>query len=161
MNSHKLIVSVLLLVCVLLSACQAQAKPVPTANPLGEHVIAEWNKTLPMDIAFGFGSVWIPGHRDPRNTIRIDPNTNQVAATMDSTGSLVNSVLIVGDYVWVDGVTDDMSKIDPKTNTIVANVTGSHTALAYAFGSIWSPTLQGKLDRIDPDTAKISSRLPQ
>ena len=144
------------LITVLLSGCNSASTPSPAVyKPV--KVIAEWNKTLPEGIAFGFGSAWVPGHRDPRNTIRIDPNTNQVTATIDSTGSLAISILVAGDYVWVAGQNDDMSKIDPKTNMIVARVTGTHTFLAYAFGSIWSTTSEGegRLDRIDPETAKI------
>jgi hypothetical protein len=133
--------------------------PTSTPNPLGEHVIAEWRMTLPSDIAFGFDSVWITGHRDPKNTIRIDPISNQEIAVIENTGYRAHSVLVAGDFVWVDGESDDMAKIDPQTNTIVARVPGGHTALAYGFGSIWSPTRKDELDRIDPTSAKITASI--
>jgi streptogramin lyase len=129
--------------------------PTSTPNPLGEHVIAEWRINLPEDIAFGFDSVWITGHRDPKNTIRIDPSSTQEIAVIENTGYRAHSVLVAGDFVWVDGEFDDMAKIDPQTNTIVAKVPGGHTALAYGFDSIWSPTRKDELDRIDPSSAKI------
>jgi len=159
MNTRKLLVSILMFVSVLLTACATAAKPptatlAPTAMPLPEHVTAEWRMNLPEDIAFGFNSVWLTSHRDPKNTIRIDPNTNKQIAVIENTGYRAHSVLVAGDSVWVDGEYDDMAKINPKTNTIVARITGGHTALAYAFDSIWSPTRKDELDRIDPASAK-------
>jgi len=181
MNIRTLLISVLTLISVFLSACAPAAAPrallstaAPTAipstsinilvtqplptttlKPLDDHVIAEWRINLPEDIAFGFDSVWITGHRDPKNTIRIDPDSNQQIAVIENTGYRAHSVLVAGDSVWVDGESDDMAKIDPQTNTIVARVPGGHTALAYGFDSIWSPTRRDELDRIDPETTKI------
>src|SRR5262249_53130207 len=84
------------------AACRAQAMPLrltvvpptemppsavpptqaPTAKPLGEHVVAEWKMSIPEDIVFGFGSVWVPSHRSPNITTRIDPVSNKVIAVI-------------------------------------------------------------------------------
>jgi len=185
MNIRSLLISVLTLVSVLLSACApaatptavpsttvpaafsststnfppAQPLPTTTPKPLDDHVIAEWRINLPEDIAFGFDSVWITGHRDPKNTIRIDPNSNQQIAVIENTGNRAHSVLVAGDFVWVDGEYYDMAKIDPQTNTIIARVPGGHTSLAYEFNSIWSTTRNDELDRIDPKSAKITASI--
>jgi hypothetical protein len=186
MNIRSLLISVLTLTSVLLAACAPAATPPapaaipppgvatavqptiapssvpptgPTAKPLDEHVIAEWRINLPEDIAFGFDSVWITGHRDPKNTIRIDPNSNQQIAVIENTGNRAHSVLVAGDFVWVDGEYYDMAKIDPQTNTIIARVPGAHTSLAYGFNSIWSTTRNDELDRIDPMSAKITASI--
>jgi hypothetical protein len=185
MNIRSLRVSVLTLISVLLSACapaalpttvpstaapsafpskpikfsSTQPLPTTTPKPLDDHVIAEWRINLPEDIAFGFDSVWITGHRDPKNTIRIDPNSNQQIAVIENTGNRAHSVLVAGDFVWVDGEYYDMAKIDPQTNTIIARVPGRHTSLAYGFHSIWSTTRNDELDRIDPMSAKITASI--
>jgi hypothetical protein len=162
MNTRKLLVSVTMLVSVLFSACQAQATPVPTANPLGKHVIAEWNIPVPNDVAFGFDSVWVPSNGDspsgpmPQTTTRIDPVTNQIIAVINGTGSRAREAVLTNDAVWVTNYAD-LSKIDPKTNTVVARIAGGHLLAAYGFDSIWGETwdYNSALDRIDPVTAKV------
>jgi streptogramin lyase len=154
MNQSRVLKLSYILLLLALASCQTQA-PTPTTNPLGEHVIAEWRVNLPEDIAFGFDSVWITSHRDPNNTIRIDPNSNKQIAVVENTGKRAHSILVVGDFIWVDGEFDDMAKINPQTNTIVANVPGGHTSLAYGFDSIWSTTRKDELDRINPSNAEI------
>lgn len=163
MKAYKFTFLIFAFLCTLFASCAPMANPAPqaaTATAPAPKVLAEWHMTLPEDITFGFDSVWIAAHRDPNNAIRIDPTSNKVIAAIQDTGRFAHSVLIVGDSVWVDGEGDDMAKIDPRTNTIVARVSGSHTALAYGFDSIWSPTRKDALDRIDPSNAKVIASIP-
>jgi len=127
----------------------------PTAKPLGEHVVAEWEVTTPQGSAFGFGSVWVPSHRDPNATTRIDPVSNKVIAVIQGTGYRSHIAIVVGDSVWVSGEKDDTVRIDPNTNLVVATVPGAHTDMAGGFDSIWATTRTDTLDRIDPATNKI------
>jgi hypothetical protein len=174
MNTRKLLVSVLMLVSVLLSACAPAATPTapaapidlstaqsPTVSPLGEHVVAEWVINNPEGLAFGFDSVWVPSRRDPNVTTRIDPLSNEVIAVIQGTGQKAKSVAVTGDSVWVAGQSGDLAPIDPKSNTVGAKVPGVHPRIAYGFDSIWAVSHQGKpLDRVDPSTSTIIASIP-
>src|SRR5258706_3584873 len=167
MNPHKLLVSVLMLVSVLFSACAPAATAIaPTAvppipapadptTPITAKVLAEWHVSMPEEIAFGFDSVWVPSHRDPNVMTRIDPVTNQTIATIDGIGYQSHQALVVGDSVWVTGY--GLKQIDPKTNTIIASIqeTTPYSYLAYGFDSLWATNGSDRLDRIDPNTSQI------
>ena len=178
MNTRKLLVSVLMLVSVLLSACAPVATNAPTAvptavlaaavptnppptqapteKPLPEHVVAEWTIVKPEDIVFGFDSVWVPSRRSPNVTTRIDPVTNLVIAVIEGTGYLAKSAVVSGDAVWIAGQRYDLAPIDPSTNTVGTKVLGNHPRIAYGFDSIWAVGHQGEpLDRVEPATSKI------
>jgi len=137
----------------------------PTATPaegLGEHVIAEWkgNITFPQKAFIGFGSVWVVSHRDPDSTLRIDPATNTVIATIKGTGWRGHQPLITADSVWVPAEREDTARIDPKTNTVVARISGKHASIAEGFSSIWATAMTDTLDRIDPATNTITLSIP-
>ena len=147
---------------VVLAACQAQTAPplspsiapTPSAKPLPEHVVAQWNVANPSFIAFGFGSVWVTDHFGHSIT-RIDPVSNQVAAIIRGTGSNPEDALEVGDALWVTGQADDTTVIDPTTNTITKTIPGDLLFMDYGFDSVWVTTRDNKLDRFDPATAEI------
>ena len=120
-------------------------------NPQEATVIAQWRVDEPSAIAFGFDSVWVPSHLDPSNLTRIDPVSNEIIAVIEGTGFHPHDVLIAGDSVWVSGIRNDMSQIDPNTNLIIAKIL-SHRYMAYGFDSIWALTDTNRLDRIDPAT---------
>jgi hypothetical protein len=170
MNTRKLLVSILMLVSILVSACTPVATLLPattvpptaasTAAPtpsLGEHVVAQWNISDPGAIAFGFDSVWVAGHHS-YSTTRIDPVSNKVIAIVKGTGFRAEQALAVGNALWVNGQSNDTSWIDPLTNTIAQSmpkVTGEHHYMAYGFNSVWASTGNDRLDRIDPITNQI------
>ena len=67
--------------------------------------------------------------------------------------------------VWIsNGPRNNVSRIDPKTNQVVANVdVGSKpcAGLANAFGSVWAPVCgDKKLVRIDPKTNRVTASIP-
>jgi hypothetical protein len=163
MNTRKLLVSVLVLVSVLFSACAPTtlATPAPTATPPAAKVIAEWTVINPEDIVFGFDSVWVPSRRDPNVTTRIDPVSNEVIAVIKGTGQWAKSAAVTGDSVWVAGQSNDLAPIDPKTNTLGTKVPGDHPRIVYGFNSIWAVGHQGEpLDRVDPATSTIIASIP-
>jgi hypothetical protein len=162
--NHKQLSKLLYIPLILaLAACApaTPAAPTPTPTPPTAKVIAEWNINIPVDIVFGFGSVWVPGHRDPNATIRIDPVTNKIIAVIDKTGYQASSAVVTANAVWVAGQADDLAPIDPKTNMIGTKVPGIHTAITFGFNSIWAVGHEGEpLDRIDPATSKIITSIP-
>ncbi len=151
MTTRKLLVSVLMLVSVLFSACvPAVTLPIPTAIPdivvpatvPTAKVIAEWKVNNPSGVFIGFDSVWIPDHHS-FTTTRIDPATNKIIAVIKGTGDHSEQALAVGNMLWVTGQHDDTTWIDPKTNavtTTVPRVEGHLHSIAYGFNSLWATT---------------------
>jgi hypothetical protein len=123
-------------------------------------VVASWQLSMPEDIAFAAGSVWVPSHRDPQVTTRIDPQSNAVTATIRSTGRRAKDAIAVDGSVWVSGQVDDTVRIDVRTNRIVAKVPGAHTYLADGFGAIWATTSDDRLDRINRRSGRVSASIP-
>jgi streptogramin lyase len=116
-------------------------------------------------LAEGFGSIWVPlcGERGTgagKGVARVDQKTLKVVATVpvgpwDSEGQIAASK----EAVWV--VTDKssvLSKIDPKTNQVVAEVKiapGSVSPLFYE-GFIWVASNESsKLVQVDPKKAVV------
>ena len=131
------------------------------ANTPAAPVAAEWKITRPQDIVFGFDSVWVPSRRDPNETTRLDPSSNQILAIITGTGYLAKSAVVVGNAVWVAGQSSDLAPIDPQTNKVGQIVPGNHPRIAYGFNSIWAVGHQGEpLDRVDPATSKIVASIP-
>lgn len=179
MNTHKILVSGLMLICVLLAACApattliapsntstsipptiAPTTAVPPAagpmTPVSSEVIAEWKMDAPMTPVFGFDSVWVSSHYSGV-TSRIDPNTNKITTVIKDTQQQSRDTLVTSDSVWISGLGDKLSRIDPGTNTaaLVDGTQGVHEEIAYGFDSIWGSTRDAKLDRIDPATNTI------
>lgn len=107
----------------------------------------------------GFGSLWVPlcGERGTgvgKGLARVDLKTNQVVATIpvgpaDSEGGVTASE----DSVWI--VSDKkgvLTRIDPKTNEVKAEVTvpAGSVAAEYSNGFVWVTANQsGKLVQVD------------
>src|SRR5258706_12875 len=130
MTTRKLLVSVLMLVSVLFSACvPAVTLPIPTAIPdivvpatvPTAKVIAEWKVNNPSGVFIGFDSVWIPDHHS-FTTTRIDPATNKIIAVIKGTGDHSEQALAVCKMLWVTGRPYDTTSIDPHTNDGTTNL---------------------------------------
>ncbi len=158
MNTRKYLVSILSLVCVLLSACAPKpATPaVDPTQPIPAKVLAEISGLgSPGGITFGFGSVWVQNHRSGA-TDRIDPDSNKVIATIPTTITQFSArPVVAGDMLWVEGSKSTIL-IDPKTNAITATLPESACTLAYGFNSVWSIGGPGQnFERLDPTTGKV------
>lgn len=123
------------------------------------------------DIAAGEGSVWVT--RDSRmqdgqlllQTLRIDPATNTVIATLPDVGGQV----AVGDgYLWALAAgsgdrptTTVLVKIDPDTGSIISSRALGATVMDIAIGggSVWLTTLpdprSGTLIQVDASTIQV------
>ncbi len=115
-------------------------------------------------LAYGFGSVWAPNCGD-KTVSRVDDKEAKVIATIpvgpaDSEGGITASPEAVWMATGAEG--DKVARIDPKTNTVTAEVpvpAGSHT-VDYGEGAVWVTQSKGKLlTRIDPKTAKVTDQI--
>jgi Glutamine cyclotransferase len=118
-------------------------------------------------IAIGEGSVWVTapdlrpdGSRG--NLVRIDPFTNEVAATINI-GGPIQGLAVGGGSVWVtvpDGGSSTLYRVDPRTERVAETVRVSEAAgsLLFADGSVWvnHEWAGGSVDRIDPATGEVT-----
>lgn len=102
----------------------------------------------------------------PKNTLhRLDPKTNQVAATID-VGKKPCSGLAAGfGSIWVPNCIDKtVSRVDIATNTVTATIpvgpAESEGGITASKDAIWLPSdKKGILSRIDPKTNKVVAEI--
>jgi sugar lactone lactonase YvrE len=121
-------------------------------------------------IAVGEGSVWVTapdlrGDGSRGNLVRIDPVTNEVAATIHI-GGPIQDVAVGAGSVWVavpDGVASSVYRVDPSTERVVDTVRVGEAAgsMVFAEGSVWvnHEWADGSVDRIDPATDKVAATI--
>jgi DNA-binding SARP family transcriptional activator/ABC-type branched-subunit amino acid transport system substrate-binding protein/DNA-binding beta-propeller fold protein YncE len=139
--------------------------------------------SIPTDIAVGDGAVWITNaaidaqSNDsegllPASVSRLDPESGDVVETIDlrpAPGGHVFSVLpglsvqhlaVSPDAVWAINRDLSVSRIDPRTNRIVAQVEGvKANNIAVGDGDVWVAEGDG-LAEIDPSTNEVARRVP-
>lgn len=113
------------------------------------------------NVVVGEGAVWLTvspyqggeGY-DPSQgaVLRVDPQTNRVAALVPLEGS--GDVAVDGGFVWVTSRnTNTVTRIDPRTNHLVGEpivVGGEPSSIAVGHGSVWITNFaDGTLARID------------
>lgn len=108
----------------------------------------------------GFGSLWLlaPDSEEPA-LLRVDPATNEIAATILLPGNQCQGFTVSDDAIWVC-TPDGAVRIDPATNAIVGDVAfqtgGIYGRLAFGAGAVWAIGTDGgvpnALVRIDPPT---------
>ncbi len=157
MNTHKSPVSLLMFVCVLMSACAP--KPATHAEeptqPISANVLAEVSElSSPAGVTFGFGSIWVQSHRTGI-TYRIEPDSNKVIATIpEPITQFTQNTVVAGNMLWVGGSRATFI-IDPKTNSIVTTLADNPCDLTYGFDSMWEVGSAGQpLKRLDPTAGK-------
>ena len=104
----------------------------------GDHVAIRWI----------FRFEWADG-----SVTRIDPKTNKAVATIEVGIPGGGGDLAAGEgSVWATSFGFPISRIDPKTNTVVQQFTGDGgDALRVGLGSVWLSNLRaGTVWRIDP-----------
>jgi streptogramin lyase len=121
-------------------------------------------------MAEGFGSVWV-SRTDPEGEgdflDRIDPSTNEVAASIPVGRNPCHGVTVGFDAVWVPSCIDQrIDRVDPGKNQVVRSfdvplhrVDGDR--IVAAFDALWvvTPDPDGgdALARIDPGTGKLKT----
>ena len=120
-----------------------------------------------------FGSIWVNAIDGPLMNDgttpaihRIDPETNEVVASIPLPGRLCSGVGASPEAVWACGP-DGLVRIDPATNESVATV-GFEAALVnsripYGAGSVWSFATSAvgpdQVVRIDPTTNAVTATI--
>jgi YVTN family beta-propeller protein len=92
----------------------------------------------PIDVAYGFGSIWVANHH-ANDVTRLDPDTLEVIAQI-KTGSGPAWLAITDDTVWVSNQNAvGVTRIDPLTNTASAPFGDKPPCgpLAVAGGMVW------------------------
>lgn len=120
-------------------------------------------------LAIGFGSVWVVDYRPP-SLVRIDPATNQVAASIPLSGKACLGIAVTDTALWVaDCEHHVVAQIDPAKNAVSRTLTvdfkvddeGSFVAVA---GSLWlfvtdSTAASSTLIRANEQTGAIEKRI--
>ncbi len=135
-------------------------------DPTSNRVVATIPVLCPLcSVAADETAVWVAG---PGSVMRIDPATNRTVAEVDLPPEVnLPEVAIGAGAVWVayygfplgafGGLTGHLARIDPATNTIVADIpTGGANGLAVSADSVWIATGQSLL-RVDARTNAIVS----
>ncbi len=119
-------------------------------------------------LAIGFGSLWVPLCGDQttaQGLARVDLKTGTVAATISiSIGNSEGGIATGASSVWL--MTDNrgtLARIDPETNTVVAEImvpAGSYT-VAFGEKAVWvTNTDSDTLTRVEPDTNLVAETIP-
>jgi YVTN family beta-propeller protein len=119
-------------------------------------------------LAAGFGSIWVPncGDRtgDGKSLSRIDMTTNEVVATLpigpaQSEGGVATGA---GSFWMVSDMKGVLSRIDPATNKVIAEITVPEKSAAVNFGedAAWVTTpATNTLTRVDPKTNQVTATI--
>jgi len=117
-------------------------------------------------LAAGFGTVWVPncGERsgEGKSVSRIDMRTNEVVATLpigpaQSEGGVVTGA---GSFWMVSDQKGVLSRIDPATNKVIAEIVVPEKSAAVNFGedAAWVTTpAANTLTRVDPKTNQATA----
>jgi streptogramin lyase len=115
------------------------------------------------NVAIGAGAVWVANDADGTIT-RVDPATNEVAATISFGDRAAPLVYATSGAIWsANYVSRSFSRIDPATNKITATVPdrGGAESVVSGFGSIWLCGTGGPqyLTRVDPITLAVQAQI--
>ena len=153
--------AVLAAACSGTSAGQAASSPHPSessglesASPILLAPMFSIDVPDPADMELAFGSIWTGNHHQ-NSVTRIDPKTGEVEATIRNVGYQVLALVEADGALWAGSARDGMVRIDPDTNTVVAEVKGQVGDLALGFGSLWATTFDHTVRRIDPSTGDV------
>jgi DNA-binding beta-propeller fold protein YncE len=131
--------------------------------------------SFPRDITVGAGAVWVSvndfnaGGPETHSILRIDPATNEIAATIPV--GTVGNLTVGSDAVWtidtLEGPQDTVLRIDPTINEVVATIPVGAYAFDVAVDStgVWVTRdldgrgQTGEVIHIDPATNEIVARI--
>jgi DNA-binding beta-propeller fold protein YncE len=89
-----------------------------------------------VDVATGFGSVWIADDEN-QSVLRVDSRQEAIVRTYDFGGSPLG-VEVSAEGVWVASDDGTVARIDPETNQVaVVDVGGAPRSVDIAAGAVW------------------------
>jgi len=105
-------------------------------------------------VAAGAGGVWVGSGEG--TVLRLDPATGETVTSIDVGGNAVG--LAVGEgAVWAAVVTERAVRIEPRTNTVTAEVSvGLPVTLAAGEGAVWVLDVFDTVWSVDPDTGAVT-----
>jgi branched-chain amino acid transport system substrate-binding protein len=131
--------------------------------------------STPTDVAVGAGAVWVANMgRDqfPGSVSRLDPDSRAVVATIDlpfepsgfifgvGSGLSRQHLAVTRDAVWVINPDLTVSRIDPRTNRVVARVRGvAAENIAAGDGGVWIVDDGERIAEIDPGSNAVARRI--
>ena len=130
--------------------------------------------STPSDLAVGQGAVWVANLGDdvfPRSISRLDPESRAVVETIDlprSSGGFIpgfsgfsrQHVAVTPGAVWAINPDLTISRIDPRTNRVVARVRGvTAENIAAGDGGVWIVDGGERIAEIDPRTNAVARRI--
>ncbi len=130
----------------------------------------------PTDIAAGAGALWVGngGSDDldemPRSVSRIDPASGVVVDTIELPPPHGGNISGIGGFsrqklavtpeaVWVINPDQSISRIDPRTNDVVARVEAQAQVIAAGEGEVWIGQ-EGGIAEVDTGRNVVSRRIP-
>jgi YVTN family beta-propeller protein len=147
----------------------------PSTNEVGDLIHVPRNI---VSLAVGEGSVWVVRHPNvrrpsdvPGSVVRIDAQTGKTIADIGVERS-PSGIAVAYGSVWVSNMADGtLSKIDPRTNSVVATIHLGGTppdlfaggrVIRAGFGSLWIDNDYGNVTviRMDPRTGKVQAVFP-
>jgi DNA-binding SARP family transcriptional activator/ABC-type branched-subunit amino acid transport system substrate-binding protein/DNA-binding beta-propeller fold protein YncE len=159
----------------------AEDKTVSRIDPAGHDVTRTFGTaSTPTDLAVGGGAVWVGnGFREeglqgaflPESISRIDPDTQDVVATialnrkragpsLQGDAIVQQHIAVIEDAVWAINPDQTVSRIDPRVNRVVARVTGLQArTIASGGGRVWAVDGPDSVVEIDPDTNRVGRRV--
>ena len=117
----------------------AAGSSVERVDPAKRKVVATIHvHSEPRFLATGEGAVWVLNQSDG-SVSRIDPHTNHVAATIAANVPGEGGCIAAGEGgVWVTMPGTPVSQIDPQTNAVTEQFTGTGgDCIGTGYGSIW------------------------
>jgi YVTN family beta-propeller protein len=132
-------------------------------NPATNRVVANVQVGgEPYGLAAGGGSIWV-GNNGSNSVTRIDIATENVVARFPVGDRPIGIAYDDSDNtVWVANFGDSVvTHIDAATNTVraIAGVPGEHEDVALGFGSVWIPSEEGWISRVNPATLGVTAKI--
>jgi YVTN family beta-propeller protein len=117
-------------------------------------------------VAAGPDAVWVSDYGTD-TVVRVDPRTNQVAATIGGLPHGPTGLAEAAGAVWVAcSRADQVARIDPATNQVTAAIPVGHepVGIAAGFQSVWvhdeNEERAGTVTRVDPSAARVTATVP-
>lgn len=122
-----------------------------------------WWFTAPAQFTTSGDALWVGAHRSGE-VYRVDPNTNDVVATVKIPGVAASSLAATDDSVWVGRCKfgdAGLVRISPATNRVVATVPGpAACGLAVDGAGVWATdSPRASIWRIDPSTNAVAAKI--
>ncbi len=147
---------------VALAAALSAGPAAASAAPAGLHVDAVLPLDQPVNIAYGYGALWVLSGFEQESygyLNRVDPRTNTVTARWRLPSTDGGGLAVGFGSVWVSEYdANDVVRVDPATGAVQARIrVGLQPEdLHIAFGSVWSGDHHGqRVSRIDPATDRV------